>query len=631
MAAFNGTRGVLNNIKINENQHIGKQELVNIIKLLKEEGVEYARGNMITQHGIIRSKNADPNFNFFLVEPSVAGSAEAIVVRDGIAIDEFGNLLVHGKPSVLGGGVDISEEKVIPFNTSRYVFISHSPITHEMGYVDVAANGTVTATGDGVISFTQWARAFQNYPMKVRFPNSLNNTGEYEVNLVVSDTEIRIVTNAALVPETDQRITCVGSFNPSKTIPPSSKDIYEFAGINIRLGDTDVPQAGEILLALAQNSAGVITVTDLRSNSIFQPQVQVGIGVVKTQTLKEEFGVVGMEWEQYGSSSRTNIYKIGWGLMATSYNYNTVSRTIKITSFHSGGKYLDNKAAIVAGASVYVGWRLYDSSLEEMNKYAKILAAADDGAGNLDLTVDIPLNEMSGAIMIVPDSDYIELIYGNGNTGVAYPMSWAQTIADAQNYRSFMFPIASQSAVLELPVKISSGLNARMKWRYVQDGVKTELLPIAANSPLSAAAFNESGIETGATTLTVNANGEWTPSKRGWTTVTYQNDWAAPVGRDAQYTKDGDVVYLRGNLISDNPPTSNTMFTLPEGFRPNKKTYLSAVFLGSDPADDREHVVVSVDTNGAVVNEKTSGGLGSPSRPADSTWILDGLSFILTS
>jgi hypothetical protein len=81
-------------------------------------------------------------------------------------------------------------------------------------------------------------------------------------------------------------------------------------------------------------------------------------------------------------------------------------------------------------------------------------------------------------------------------------------------------------------------------------------------------------------------NSTWSPWKEltsnaapTWGNLTLQNGWINSGGNDpvAQYTKIGNIVFLKGVIKSGTATSGTTLFTLPSGFRPNQRVYITTI------------------------------------------------------
>lgn len=89
---------------------------------------------------------------------------------------------------------------------------------------------------------------------------------------------------------------------------------------------------------------------------------------------------------------------------------------------------------------------------------------------------------------------------------------------------------------------------------------------------------------------------ETATSDSGWIDVTFENSWYDYAGSwdDVQYRKIGDVVHLKGLARKDSAFTSpDTIFTLPEGFRPEgNNIHAVRAYVSGGPGASAERLTI---------------------------------------
>ena len=566
---------ILNKVKISDDQFIGVPELNKLKKLLQEQGANHLWRNMIESFGIVSSPN-DTNFTYFKVSTNPIGGANTILVSDGIAIDEYFNVIVHANDDYnraqLNTGISIP-------NGTNYLFMSHKVSNWEEGEVTISSTGVVTGTDT---KFTEVLRAATKFPMKISFIG-LNNavSSEYEVVSVSSDTICAI--KGSSFPTGRLYYKVVGSFDYSKTIPAQNKDIYEYGGAQFRASVSSTPNAGEIPLAIIVVAGGTVTnIFDIRAQNMFKLTQQVGSGVLKNSELNDlTNSITGIEFEEHTEDSAINRVKVAWGLRSADWSYNANLSEFTFTSISSGGIYGDDISNVPSGLgdlNFMVGWRVYSFTSGEYSYHSRVISASN--VAGLIIQTDSGRKDASSTgapydIVVVPDGDYIE-IKMHGVTGVLGGLGVEPSARIGNNnrrtFKSEIFPIFSQYAVMDIDVSLRNGTQIQTSARLHQDGVTTKFTAIKAGDYYGADKFNKiDGVVNAAAVKSVDLFGRWTPTKREWTALTLVNGWGSVGTAYLEYIVDGGTIHIRGLLQNTTTaPTGSTITTLPIGFRPSK-------------------------------------------------------------
>jgi hypothetical protein len=235
---------------------LGLQELQRQDKFLKEDGYLRIFGALINNFGIA-NVDSDTNFDNFKVQVGTNSGTFKIAV-DSVALDDELNIIYQKA---------IDNVAITDDSSWYWVKISHQETNIEEGTINITADGSVSGFGT---SFVDVLRDQNDYPVKVNFPNSVINTGDYQVVSILSNSSA--IFSGDFTDENNLEYRVIGSFTPG--ISPSGDDRlpYFYDSTNIELiAETvvDTPPskvAGtEFYLARVQNSGGVVTVQDKRT------------------------------------------------------------------------------------------------------------------------------------------------------------------------------------------------------------------------------------------------------------------------------------------------------------------------------------------------------------------------------
>lgn len=237
-------------------------ELQRFEKFLSEDGYKRAIIAMTKSFGIVE----DVGNTYFKVTTK-PGTSNIVNINKGFAFT-----------SKLEGIVmrDDLEMQIQNTGIKRWLVLSRAVTNIEVGIVTVNTDGSFSGAGT---EFTKVLRGQPNFPVKVSFPNSTFNTGEYEVVSVTNDNSAILA--GAFVNESNLQYKVIGTFTPGFQPLEENKFIYEYDSYSIRLIDSvDKPNVGAdefILASVSFDASGGMNITDERVYSMFNnPYVQSG-------------------------------------------------------------------------------------------------------------------------------------------------------------------------------------------------------------------------------------------------------------------------------------------------------------------------------------------------------------------
>lgn len=246
------------------------QELNRQQKFHKEDGYIRLFRSIINSFGIV-AVDIDSSFDNFKVEGGTNSGTIKIAV-DSYAVDDAIAIIFQKA---------IDNVAVTDDSNWYWVRITYQEDNLEEGTVDIAVDGSLTGTGT---TFTDILRDQSNYPVKINFPGSASNTGDYQVVSILSDTQAILAGTTGFTSENDLDYKVVGSFTPG--INPAGDDRlpYFYDGCNLELileTVLDVPPAKtagkQFHLARVRNIGGAMTIQDKRVEILSVPSTNITI------------------------------------------------------------------------------------------------------------------------------------------------------------------------------------------------------------------------------------------------------------------------------------------------------------------------------------------------------------------
>lgn len=409
--------------------------------------------------GLIKNQKSDPNFDNGLVERDVdSGGDKTIKVRELSGIDSDG-AFIHQ---------DATFQIVVPNDSQwHWVKVSHQFSNTENGTFTISTDGTLI--GDGNAELLSILRGQPNFPSRVKFVNSTNNTLEYEV-LEVTDDQTAILQHPALdgsslslfVPETDLQIKIVGTFTPGVVVPIADKYIFEYDSTLLQLVQEITPntppaftQDKQFYLARIKRVGADVVIQDKRLD-YWEPK---GAQEIKEISIIPN-PLIGVENIKFDDGSfatgAENLLEISWGMRSDNWSVDTSLNIVTLSS-GLGGKF---KSTNDFTDGDFDGWRVYTQN----GNYAKVTSSVKQGTAiNLLLDVlDVTNYSDDGGltfnttefVLVVPDADSINLLC-------------IPTVSTKETYqKEFSFPINTLVGRLKLLVYADPTCTYAVSYRH---------------------------------------------------------------------------------------------------------------------------------------------------------------------
>ena len=244
----------MSRLKFSSNLFLEVNELQRFKEFLEDDGWKRALKAITKSFGIVENAS-----NSYFKVTQRAGSNTVVVINAGIASDSNMDAIVME---------DDLELSVGNTGQNRWIILSRAVTNQEQGTVSVNTDGSLSGNNT---EFTKVLRGQPNFPVKVKFIDSKQNTNEYEVVSVTSDTSALLA--GAFVNQSNMHYAVVGTFTPGFQPTDENKFIYEYDSYTISIVDSaDRPAVSEdefILAMVNFNANGSMNVEDERINSMF--------------------------------------------------------------------------------------------------------------------------------------------------------------------------------------------------------------------------------------------------------------------------------------------------------------------------------------------------------------------------
>lgn len=242
----------MSKLNISENLFLDVNELNHLVRFLEDDGYKRIIKQTVKNYGIVQN-TANSNFAVTKVDDN------GVTVAPGLAFDENLDAIV------------LRENKSLTLqnNVEHYICIRRSESHIEDGTVNISSNGVLTGLGT---KFTDVLRGQPNFPTKVKFYGSSNNTQEYEVVNVTNNTNAMLAGD--FVAENNLKYSVVGTFTPGAVIDATKKEIYTYDDCEVFVIDGDgvttpTLNTNEYFVAKITYSSGILYITDIRYMNIF--------------------------------------------------------------------------------------------------------------------------------------------------------------------------------------------------------------------------------------------------------------------------------------------------------------------------------------------------------------------------
>lgn len=223
------------------------------------------------QHGIVaRRAYGDEPGDFLVVSNIGAGVIAVQVSHDdgapGLAIDDTGELLIFDDDTIYleqGTATPIDDVTAnlltVPDDATWYTLVCRRTTSqYEPGTIDVTtSSATVNGTGTRFTRFDGYTTDGYNRGSRLRIDaadTANGNDGTYEIDTIVSDTQLTLRTAIGGTTETGMRFTIAGDFYGS---PPADPDCHNNPAVEFELvARTVTPASGDIIVADVKYDSG---------------------------------------------------------------------------------------------------------------------------------------------------------------------------------------------------------------------------------------------------------------------------------------------------------------------------------------------------------------------------------------
>jgi hypothetical protein len=248
-------------LKFSPNLFLGKQELQKFKEFLDDQGFRRLFLQSVAAFGVVANPNGGNASNFLVTGGSSVGTVK--IGSGGYAVDVNGQLIT----------LAATDNIAIPNDSQWYwMRISYATSANEQGTFALDSSGNLTGVGSAL---TESLRGMPNIPSRVKFTNSLLNTGEYDVNSVTNDAYATL--SGSFVPETGLTMAVVGSFAPDYVPLSTEKQIFQYDACGLTLVRETVFNMAPTLvedqqfwIARVQRVGATVTIQDKRNLNLYR-------------------------------------------------------------------------------------------------------------------------------------------------------------------------------------------------------------------------------------------------------------------------------------------------------------------------------------------------------------------------
>ena len=442
-------------LKLSSDLFLGFQELSHLVEAIRNEGYEKILKQSAYGYGVVRAPS-DTSFTSLKVYES---SSDKVGLRAGLAIDNNMDIIYIES--------DAADVLTIPSDdTIRYVVISHAMTVIEKGTVNIQADGSLVGTNT---EFTKRLRGGPKFASKISFPNSTQNTAEYSIQAITSDTQGALnVATSEIIAENDQEYQVVGTFTPGITVPGESKYPFEGDSYTVELRNNDTVIAGEeFILAEVKYDGVTLTIYDKRLTNKFT------LADESLNTISPTNPLIGVEQITYDSQKAPqdeNLVKIGWGIESLNGEWVMDASSQELTITTGKGGIWGGLAPF--GDDDFNGWNVVFRSTGQVVNIQDSIKSGTSVRLQLDFLSSYPT---TGDISVVPSCDSVEITVTNATNPTAN--------------KRIAFPANSRYGIF----KLQSGTQSTIRWRHITRDQSTVLALIVDGNYINETSFDSAG------------------------------------------------------------------------------------------------------------------------------------------
>lgn len=462
------------NVKFSPDLFLEVAELNRFKQSLDDNGFRKNILDNTTSFGLIKNSN-DLAFSNGRVERDLdtALGQRTIKIRELAGIDSNGNF------------IHLPETNGIPLPADGnwyWVKVAYAISNLEKGNFSISGNGDLSDTS-GDAELTKILRGMPNFPSRISFPNSVNNTQEYDVLEVIDDANATIqhpATNAygisQFIPEDNLQLRIVGTFTQGIAVPSGSKYPFQYDGATVTLeletilNTPPAYTAGqEFYIARVQATGSTVIIQDKRNEYWETKGSSINLDI--TRTANPLIGIESVQYNNATTPADRNIVKLAWGMRTANWIIDSTNNIVTFSS-GNGGKF---KTVNDFTDGDFNGWRLYAPN----GKYHRIVNSVKSG-GAINCTLDnLEINNFStdggttfitGTILAVPDCDQVEILF------TPEPTDNVPAIAE-----SFTFPVNELVGRCDVLVYKDPSCLYNVQYRYKNIKEYTGYAPIPSD------------------------------------------------------------------------------------------------------------------------------------------------------
>jgi hypothetical protein len=441
-------------INISSDLFLGKAEISRLKLFLDDSGFRKLFLINSAKFGLIKNQ-IDNTFTNSLVTESIGLT---ISHNEITAINSVGNIVSKKTATSIS---------LPAINTWYWVKIAHSYSKLEQGTWSISSDGSLTCTSlNGEL--TKILRGQPDYPVKISFPNSVNNTIEYEALEIIDDNNATL--QGFFNSESNLQLSVVGTFTPGSTPLEEEKYPYNYDSCTLtfvqELTLNTAPskvEGMEFYLARVRSNGSSLTIQDKRSE-FYQTLSDFRLKDIITSTNKF-IGVEKINFSPLKTPKDSNLIQVGWNIRSSNWSFNSNLNIVTFSSAQGGRIKLGDFSLI--NDNDFVGYRLY----VEKGKYYRVRASSVTGS-QLNLYLDnSDLDEFTNTtqeLVLTPNAEEIILVFKTNPSDTEF-----------LSEKTFVFPINIPYAKCNLIVYKETGTLYNLTYKYKNNlDYSPSLLPL---------------------------------------------------------------------------------------------------------------------------------------------------------
>lgn len=471
-------------LKVSPDLFIGSKELNRLIKSLDEDGFRKLFLSNSIGFGLFNN-SIDGEFDNALVQQGT--NVGTIKHNEIFGVDNEGNIIYRAATD----NIELTDN-----DEFYWLKVAHAYSPNESYLVSIDQRGNISAPGG---SLTDILRGVPNNPVKVSFPNSVSNTGEYSVLEVIDDENAILAGD--FIAESELTLAVVGSFTPDVSVPSQSKYPYQYDNCTLTLvlevvenTPPTLVDGEEFLLARVKRDGAAITVEDKRSLNIYKDKGSYGLSSVALSD-NPLIAIESIRYSSLNTPRDRNLVKLAWTFRSSNWTIDSSTNRVTLIA-GEGGKFKDTSYFTDGD---FDGWRLYTKD----GSYG-IIKQSSLSATQINLILDTldvdKFSDIAQQLIVAPNAEGIQII----STGDS-----AESDGIDLGDQKDAFPINLE--FVEIPLVVfedPTWYNIKYAYKNFKQYSQATALPTDSVGYLVESAFDDNGVLIGSTRFPYTTDSE---------------------------------------------------------------------------------------------------------------------------